>query len=477
MEHLPDNGFTELWLHYIWRESKLEGIRLRTVDDRELSVVFPGWYNRSWGPDFSEARILIDGQEFFGDVEIHVTESSWSRHKHDQDPAYNKVILHVFFRQDGRPAINQFRRKLPALNLGNPAFEAFWVRYDIRRPVMMRELPGACGLCLTADRYRRLKDLIFQAAEQRLLNKAEGLRDEMETVDVVQQEDLLFRKICQSAGYAAYAGLFAELARKYPYSHTTSLFRAMHRQNRVEILGRWLGFMGFLDTINAASVHDSLRREWLALQQFWTTLRDTPSAAMPLSGKPSRPLNHPLRRLYGLYYHIEHVQFQGLFKSWLRFILDCRQLMKRGKRQSTSVLTRLEEMFPQPAWEPLNDLMSVTSERISARPARLIGRQRQRIILINAIIPFFLSWSRINQDRDLEKTLFDLFLILPTEAKNRKTRFLEQRLFLLHPEFKMKKNLSYHQGLIQLHDDCCKSYYEGCLNCTLVKLLQKTETV
>jgi hypothetical protein len=474
IRQLPDNGFTELWLHYLWREGKLHNAYLQTEDGRSLSIIFPGWYNRSWGPDFSEARIVIDGIECFGDVEIHVSEASWQKHNHHQDSAYNRVILHVYFKKDGLPAVDQMGREVPALFMGSPTFEKVWYRNDIRRPVMMKEMPGACGLCLTVDRYPRLKDLIFQAAEQNLLDKSERMAEEMGGIEQADFENLLFRRIFRAAGYAAFSQSFEELGRFYPYSYTLSLYRSMHRQNRIEILGRWLGFLGFLDKIDPDMVHDSYRREWMAFQQFWSDIGGKqPVESLP-AAQPSRPYNHPLRRIVGLYYHMERVQFQGLLKSWLGFLMDCRKVLAGKRGQLTAVLRLLDTMFPQPDWEPLGRLMTVTSAGKSSCMKRLIGKQRQLIILVNAIIPVFLIWARSHKDRELERTLFDLFLVLPAEAQNRKTRFLEQRLLSLHPDFKVRKNLSYHQGLIRLHDDSCKSYYEGCRNCSLVRLLQKT---
>lgn len=475
MDQIPDNGFTELWLHYIWRENKLGDIQLTTTDNKDLTIIFPGWYNRGWGPDFTEARILIDRVEYFGDVEIHIVESSWMNHHHDQDPAYNKVVLHVFFKKDGKKAINQFGQPLPSLHLGKSALETFWKRQGIQRPVLMKELPGACGLYLTKKRYRNIQNLIFQAAEQRLLKKAADMDEGLEKADNEIQEDQLFKSICRSAGYAAYSEPFTELAQIYPYSQIVKLFHSMHRQSRIEVLGRWLGFMGILDTVESNEVHDSLRREWLAFQQFWSTIRDSVPALNPLPKRPFRPLNHPLRRLTGLYYHLENVQFQGLLKSWLKFFYDCRRVIAEKTAVRSSILTLLDGMFPQPAWDPLGHILFATSAQQSGGNMRLIGKQRQLIILVNSLIPFFLMWSKSKQDLELEKILFNLFLLLPAEGKNSKTRFLEQRLFLLNPEFKIKKNLSYHQGLIQLHDDCCKSYYEGCRNCSLVRLMQKSD--
>ena len=71
------DGFTELWLHYLWSEGKLGDGLLSTREGKQLRVLFPGWYNKGWGPDFVDARILVDDDELFGDIEIHKNESAW----------------------------------------------------------------------------------------------------------------------------------------------------------------------------------------------------------------------------------------------------------------------------------------------------------------------------------------------------------------------------------------------------------------
>jgi len=116
MDQIPDNGFNELWLHYIWRDGKLNDNQLTTDDNKDLTIIFPGWYNRGWGPDFTEARIRIDSVEYFGDVEIHIAESSWMNHQHHQDSAYNKVVLHVLKKMG----------KIRPINLDSPFHHFIW---------------------------------------------------------------------------------------------------------------------------------------------------------------------------------------------------------------------------------------------------------------------------------------------------------------------------------------------------------------
>ncbi|MDH5561448.1 MAG: hypothetical protein OEY59_11420, partial [Deltaproteobacteria bacterium] len=136
------------------------------------------------------------------------------------------------------------------------------------------------------------------------------------------------------------------------------------------------------------------------------------------------------------------------------------------------IIELLDMMFPQPEWDPLCFLIKAESKNKLNGKTRFIGKDRQLIILVNSVIPFFLAWSKKHGNQELEKTLFSLFLLLPPEGKNKKTVFLEQRLFVSHPEFKIINNLGYYQGLIQLYDDCCRSFYEGCLNCSLLERLK-----
>ncbi|MCP4752448.1 MAG: DUF2851 family protein [Proteobacteria bacterium] len=465
-------GFTELWLHLLWKENRFSEVGLTTENGKNLVVLSTGWYNRGWGPDFSEARIQIEGDEFFGDIEIHIDESSWQKHRHHFDETYNKVILHVFFTRDHERAVNQLGQTVCSLDLGGESFDSFWETNGTPFSVPIKELPGACGLFLTEAKYRKIKNLIFQASEQRLIRKSEQLLKELRHRRSEELEDVLFASVCKSVGYSAYAERFVQLAYSYPYSEILKLFRSLHRQSRIEILGRWLGFFGILDAIDSRNVHDDLRREWMALQQFWKNLVDNRPVGKTAPKKPSRPLNDPLRRLTGLYYHLEKIQFQGLVKSWLKFFQDCRQKMENNTKCLPEILELLDTIFPQPDWDPLNHMVLATSRRSDSTKLRLIGKQRQLIVLVNSILPFFLAWATLHGNKDLEKTLFSLFLILPAEGKNRKTRFMEQRLFQIHPKFTVRKNLSYHQGLIQLHDDCCRSFYEGCDNCSLMRLMR-----
>jgi len=470
--NLDQPQLKELWFHYLWKEKKIFDWNLISEGGQDIQILFSGWYNRGWGPDFTEARIRIGNDELFGDVEIHIDESAWYSHNHHLDPTYNKVILHVYLNRDKVRIQNQLKNEIPSLNLGLDRYKQNWNISTFKKDFKIKELPGACGLTITENSYAKIRKLIFQAAEQRLMNKSAFFHSVFQQSNLDELEDALFSSICKSLGYLKYSNEFVKLSETYPYSITRTLFFSFHRHNRVEVLGRWLGIMGLLDSISSNEIHDDLRREWTAFQQFWSQLDDKPSQLAQTIRLPSRPLNNPLRRLTGLFYHLEKIHFQGLIKSWLKFFNDCRGELDKGKSGLKKIMSYLDNMFPQPDWEPLSLLIHAKSKQRNNSNYKLIGRQRQLIILVNSVLPFFLAWAQTNDDKDLEKTLFALFLLLPAEGQNSKTRFMEERLFNIHPDFKVSKNLSYHQGLIQLNEDCCLSFYEGCQNCSLLKLIK-----
>lgn len=85
---------TEQLLQYTWKH-RLFPTPLLTTRGKRLEVLDPGLWNHDSGPDFFNAKIIIDGQEWVGNVEVHLKSSDWLRHGHQEDRAYDNVVLHV----------------------------------------------------------------------------------------------------------------------------------------------------------------------------------------------------------------------------------------------------------------------------------------------------------------------------------------------------------------------------------------------
>ena len=109
---------TEDVIQYIWKIQALSKAHLKTVDGESLQIIKQGLLNSDSGPDFSSARVIINDVEWAGDIEIHIKTSYWQLHKHQLDPAYNKVILHVVWEHD-IPVLRNDGSEIPTLEIKN----------------------------------------------------------------------------------------------------------------------------------------------------------------------------------------------------------------------------------------------------------------------------------------------------------------------------------------------------------------------
>lgn len=112
--------YRESLLHWIWENLQFDVRALETDCGKALSVIEPGVLNKGKGPDFLNARIQIGGLLFAGHVEIHTDEAEWNSHRHQHDPAYNNVILHVIYeRLSVLPVLRFDETGIPLLRLRN----------------------------------------------------------------------------------------------------------------------------------------------------------------------------------------------------------------------------------------------------------------------------------------------------------------------------------------------------------------------
>lgn len=91
---------TEEFLHFLWNTRRFNLHDLTTTDGKSVIIKKFGILNTNAGPDFLDARVIIDGTLWAGNIEFHILSSDWYRHKHNQDRAYDNVILHVVLEEN-----------------------------------------------------------------------------------------------------------------------------------------------------------------------------------------------------------------------------------------------------------------------------------------------------------------------------------------------------------------------------------------
>ncbi len=317
-----------------------------------------------------------------------------------------------------------------------------------------------CRALLAQQEKSRFLRLLYQAAEQRQLSKAQKLAPALESLRLQQQEELLFAQIFRSLGYSLYAEAFESLAEAWPYARICEQMTS--GKGKPVVLGNWAIALNLLE--RAEPVHPSLREEWKTWQGVEPLF--TWSGGSLKGG--GRPQNHPWRRLTGLYHHLANTLEQGLLKSWLKALWEVEEKLDRQDKPQ-GILDFLSQLFEPQEFEPLSHLLLPQSKVLSQRILRLVGEARLNVVLANAVIPFFLSWARAQKDKGLEKTLFALFMLLPGEGGNHKTEALQTRFWGDAPRG-IKKNLAYYQGMLQFYEDWCGGE-PVCEGCGLFKLL------
>lgn len=452
------------WAHQLWSRRKL-----RTADGRPLEVIFQGWLNRGAGPDFTEARVRIGDSEIFGDVEIHTDPTNWRAHGHHKDPAYERVVLHVVLQESVKSA----GKDNPAIVLGRPipVFEVLphmspdSVAFMRDPGDMLRQyeqVPGRCGLRAAAGGPDAVVQVISHAAEERARQKAERLIPGWENK---AEEQILFELVFQSLGYRPHGELFRQLAMRFPILELDGFLDLPPHEARDQVLSRWFGALGLLEGADPGAMPGDAAKDYSAWRRIWETAGGG-RLAVKLKRGGSRPWNSPERRLVGMFHHLYSTGARGWLKSWLGLLHELDALRDQPDLKK-SALAKLDGAFATPDWEPWRGMVTFSSAPMQ-KAARLIGRDRVIIVMANALVPFFLAYARKRGDRELEKLLYRLFIVLPPEAPNQRTRFMEKRLLVLAS---MPRSLRMHQGLLQIHQDFCTSFHEGCQECAFPDLI------
>ena len=244
--------FPEILLQKIWARRDFALTRAQLRDGRKLEILFPGRWNRLEGPDFHDARLLIDGVEVTGDVELHLHEREWRNHRHQKDPAFDRVVLHVvLFVPDCKWTSGAKGQDIPILAL---------------LPLL----------------HQGLEEHANEDAIERITHRASpdgGIG--LQTMEQSQLKELLLRKAVQRFDRKTYYA--GKRIRKLGWKdacHHTALEILGYRRNRAPMLGiaseypldRWIK-----GGVSTAAVFEKYRDYW------------------ELRGL--RPLNHPLKRL------------------------------------------------------------------------------------------------------------------------------------------------------------------------------------
>lgn len=371
---------------YAWKHRLTNQSRQRLADGRSVTVVTPGILNTGAGPDFSGAKVVIDGQEWVGNVEIHERSSDWNRHGHQSDPAYDNVVLHVVGTCDCEVATSSGRR-LPQLVM--PLSKLFIDSYEAVAHGLEQ---SRCHGYIKLLEPLAVNDWLETLSIERLQRKCMHVAHVLEACDGDWQQ-ALFAILARALGFGLNSDPMEMLARSVPLNYIRR-----HADNLLQIEALMFGQAGMLD----GSLHifdeyyQSLCREYFFLCRKYSLRplrRDIWKYAR------TRPQNFPHRRIATLCRILA-----GGF-SMLGEILD--------KSWDTDALEELFNIELTGYWQ----YHFAFGDDASSQPQSMTLASR-RLLIINCVAPFLYAYGSIRGDeRQLQKSI-DMLEELPAERNS-----------------------------------------------------------
>ena len=424
----------------IWQRQVITD--LVTDAGQQLQIIYPGRASNCSGCDFLDAVFSIDGKVIKGDIEIHVKSSQWYSHGHNQDPKYNRIVLHIAMWHDSRsPTLLQNGKTIPTVCLssflGNSVDK--FHRADLRR----HPLPS----CPQAREYLNtacLNRLLATAGEKRFAAKKTSFQIALNEDEAGQ---VLFRGIARALGYANNTEPCEELADRIPLSLLEKLEPEPDAVRQAWILGT----AGLLPSQRLNTTYKPFEDEEVEkLETIWES-----TGAVATMKKTNwcffrvRPDNFPTRRLIALSHILARYGKSGLLQGMLELVEKAPP--QAGHRWLEDGLT----IAGQGYWANHFDF-GVVKKRSSA----LLGREKAAEIAINVILPFVCAWGKIVAEPKLKKKAAQIYHHYPKLGDNELTRYMKQQLLL-----KSQVGLSarQQQGLIHIFNTYCRC--RSCASC------------
>jgi hypothetical protein len=414
----------EDFLHYLWRMKRFDFTDLRTTQGDSIELLDGGTPNGDAGPDFTQARIRIAGTLWVGNVEMHLRSSDWLRHAHQEDPAYENVILHVVFEED-QPIYYRDGARIPCLELRG--------RTPARLRGLYQALRHGAHWIPCAPQYSETPELTRQLWLDRLLVE----RLERKTAAIAARierlrgdwEEAFYQHLARSFGLQVNAEPFDQLAVALPISvlrrYQSSLFQ-------MEAL--LFGQAGLLDEDFQDDYPRRLKQE---AQHLINKHQLNPFPAVIWKFSRLRPANFPSLRI---------AQFATLiYQSGHLF---SKMLTAKNSKE-------IEHMFEVRLSNYWKD--HYRFDRRSKRATKTLGEDSIHHIIINTIAPFLFLYGKERQEFDLQDRALHLLEELPPEnnAVVRKWHELGQSAQSAYES----------QALLQLKNEYCTR--QRCLYCAV----------
>ncbi|HUH25624.1 MAG TPA: DUF2851 family protein [Flavobacterium sp.] len=419
----------EDFLHYVWRFKKLNTAILKTVQNNEIVIKDFGLFLGNEGPDFFNAKMYIDDQLWAGNVEMHINASDWYAHHHEQDTAYNNVILHVVWNDD-TPILRNNGSEIPTLILknyvSNAVFEAY-NRFNLQPKYIFCE-----------DSIHHFTDFEWLLWKEKLMIE----RLEQFTNRIIAElkqtqnnwEEAFYRLLLRNFGLNVNNESFYEIACQLPLK---VLKKEQSEVTHLEAL--LLGTANLLEGNSEDFYFNTLKKTYQYLRYKYRL--------KPIEGKVSfyklRPDNFPTIRL---------VQFARFFQQQL-FLFD---LVKNP--EILCVNNKLLGAQASDYWQT-----HYVFAREHPKRNKAVSQSFYQLVLINTILPFQYVYHH-QMGNDILEEILQRYQSMAYEKNNTTTMYKSLKVPI--------ENSLDSQALLFLKKNYCD--LRRCLNCDVgIKLMNR----
>jgi hypothetical protein len=376
----------EEFLHYLWKYSLYDPEKLFDSEGKRIIVINPGEYNRDSGPDFFNARLIIDNTEWAGNVEIHIRSSDFDIHSHNIDPAFDNIILHVVAENDKKVFNSRGEEILTSSLVYNPELYEKYIEL-VNNPFII-----ACqGEVNKLDTFY-IRHWLGSIVIERLREKSEHI---MKILSVTGNdwEETFYRQLSRYFGFRVNTEPFEMLASALPFR----IIRK-HSDSRFQIEALLYGTAGMLD--------EGLFKEALNDRYYTDLIKEYKILSAKYSLRPVhgwiwkfsrlRPANFPTLRISQLGAMLSVAG--GIFSRTLE----------------AGTIHDLRNLFEVTASEYWDN--HFVFGKVSRSYPKNTGSQATDILLINAIIPSIFVFGKYRDSNEIcEKAITFLENIDPEE--------------------------------------------------------------
>ncbi len=411
----------ENFLHFLWKNQQLAGVVLSNCDNSTLNVIDPGIHNSDSGPDFFNAKIEIDNTLWAGNIELHINASDWIRHGHDNDPAYESVILHIVYFNDCI-ITRKSGEKIPAAVLRFPT-----LMWDFYKDLKKNKKWIPCQDHLRIIEPVHIAQWTSSLMVQKLQGKTEYLKNNLEDLQS-HWDALLSRLIFRSFGVPVNTTPFEILSLTVPY---TLLLRNKEMLFTLEAI--LFGQAGMLDNALSPDIYtENLKHEF---SRFSGKLGANRVPVQSWKFMRMRPSSFPSVRIAQLATFI-HKLFP--FQSYLETFPDKNELFGTLRIKAGDYWNNHFQLGKESCISP-----------------KFLGKDFTNLLIINAIVPYLFFYGKMNNSGKYSDYALNLLEGLPAEDNSVLKKWGKFGIYC--------SNAFESQAILHLFNNYCK--HKRCLEC------------